>query len=84
MTNSSIEFSVAARTCAMPAPARRPGRGFNIVGYCAGALLLLAAMFMIVNYGFNAVVKCELERYRFWHDGQNAVGISISTAGFLL
>jgi hypothetical protein len=67
----------------MPAPAKRAGRSLNIIGYCAGALLLLGAMFMIVNYGFNAVVKCELERYRFWHPGKNAVGIFISTTGFI-
>ena len=46
-----------------PRRAKSKAWGLRAIIYCASAVLLALAIHMMATYGFNAVVKCEVENY---------------------
>jgi hypothetical protein len=52
--------------------------------FCLGAILFALAIHMMATYGFNSVVKCELENHRIVDRSQSAITkfVSANACGF--
>jgi hypothetical protein len=49
--------------------------------FSAGALLVVLAGYIVVFYGFNAVVKCEVGQYSFQQRARTVMAELASTNG---
>lgn len=52
--------------------------------FCTTAILCILAVYLIVFYGFNAVVRCEVDTYHFQHQARTIMAelASANACGF--